>query len=234
MISGIVYFDEIVANVKDRTGITNLMSSYPKIRRSIINAENDIGAGGLVVRKIESYTLNDGRYDGQYLIIPEDFVGEYDYYKQNVFKYLGDRIELYDVPGPETVDLIYIGMLTDQYGNPITTRNHFEAVVTRAVLDLYRPKIFLGVGNFNVMKDMETTYYDQVMASRGNDAFPTEAEWAKIGETLNMNMSRFLTPCGEVMVDPFSTRTINADGTCEDCGDLTVDLVQIYNTAKTT
>lgn len=234
MISGIVYFNEIISNVKDRTGITNLMPFYPKIRRSIINTENAIGAGGLVVRKIESYTLGDGKYDGQYLIIPEDFVGEYDYYKQNVFKYLGDRIELYEVPGPETVDLIYIGMLTDSFGNPITTRNHLEAVLNGIVLDLYRPKMFLGVGAKNMYDDLKMEWKDEIMNARGNDAFPSEAEWAEIGETLNMNMSRFLTPCGEVMIDPFSYRTINDDGSCADCGDLTVDLVEIYNIAKTT
>lgn len=53
MISGIVYFEEIVANVKDATPFENMRPLYEKLQRSILNAENDIGASGLIVRKKE-------------------------------------------------------------------------------------------------------------------------------------------------------------------------------------
>jgi hypothetical protein len=195
MISGFVYFEEIVENIKDVTGIENLMPLYEKIRRFIFNAERDIGAGGVIVRKCKKYTLGDGNYDGCSIILPEDFIGEQSYHKINAGCLEGNIIRLYET-GAETVTFNYLGYLLDSNGNPFTTRNHLDAVVFYARLRLYSSKYFLGTGNRSTYKDFQIEYNDEVLSSRGEDAFPTEEEWGEIGATLNGGTIEAMTNCG--------------------------------------
>ena len=74
MTSGIVYFEEIVENIKDATGYGNLRPYYNRIKRFIFNVENEIGYGGVVVLKKKEYTKGDQLYDGNRLIVPFDFL----------------------------------------------------------------------------------------------------------------------------------------------------------------
>lgn len=123
-------------------------------------------------------------------------MGEYSKADFNTVEFRGDKLEVIEPPGPDEIDLVYMGVLMDQYGNPITTRNHLEAIVARCVMDLYRPKIWLGTGNRNIFKDYKDDYNNLVMASRGNDVFPTKSEWTKIGETLSMSYADVMMDCG--------------------------------------
>jgi len=156
MISGIVYFDEIIEGVKDATGIENMNPFYEKIRRFVLRSEYDIAPSGLIVRKNRDYTIGDGYYDGNSIILPYDLMGEYSYEKLNTAYFRGNRLELIEQPGPETTNLVYMGLLLDSYGNPITTRNHYEAIIAFCTWKLYAPKVIgeisRGFGNFFCLK----------------------------------------------------------------------------------
>ncbi len=229
MISGLVYFDEIIEGIKDESGIENLYPYYDKIRRWILRSEYDIAPSGLVVQKKRTYTIGDGYYDGTTLLLPYDFVGEYSYAKLNSVTFRGNHLELTDPPGSTDVDLFYMGLLLDQYGNPPTTRNHLEAVITFIMIRLYAPRVFLGKGNRNILNDYKRDYDNLVLASRGNDAFGTEEDFAELGRILRSSAKDLMTECVGVPVDPFSPAE---DTDSSDCGNLTVDMVAVYEAAK--
>lgn len=195
MQSGIVYFEEIVENIKDITGLENLRPAYDKIRRWVLNAERDIAAGGLIIRKKKQYEIGDGYYDGYNIIMPDDFIGEHSCADLTPGILQGNVMTL-SCKGEDKIDVYYLGFLLDNNGNPTTTRNHLEAVAMYARMRLYSSKIFLGTGNQNAYMMFKTEYEDQVLASRGEDAFPTEEEWAEIGRTMNGGMFEAYTNCG--------------------------------------
>lgn len=237
MFSGLVYFEEVLEGVKENTGIVTLESRHNEISNLIFRAEKDIAAGGLIVRKQRTYTNGDGTYDGRYIKLPEDLVGEYSYSSLNTANFRGDKLELIEYPGPDSVDFSYMGWLLDTNGRPVTTHNHYEAVVAFITLSFYRQRMFQGVAGTsrNYYKDLFHEYNDLCLAARGNDAFPNEEQWAEIGQILRQPFSAVMTPCGLTYVDDglTSTAPIDGGGTPGECGDLTIDMVAIYNTAKT-
>lgn len=195
MISGIVYFEEIVESIKDATGIENTQPLWDKFRRFIAFVEKDIGAGGFIIRKRRQYTIGDGYYDGKTILMPDDFVGEYSYGSLKAGVINGNRMTLY-CDGPTEIDLYYMGFLLDNNGNPTTTRNHLESVVSYTIFRLYSQKYFLGSGNQNQYLGYKSEYESDVLAARGNDAFPSEAEWEEIGKTMSGGKFEALTNCG--------------------------------------
>jgi hypothetical protein len=196
MISGIVPFEEIVESIKDVTGYENMRPLHDKIRRFIFKAEEDIGAGGLVIRKKKQYTIGDGFYDGTTIIMPDDFIGEYSYKALSSGVINGRVLTLNCYPGPEELDMYYMGFLLDDKGNPFTTRNHLDAIVAFSVFRLYSSRYFLGKGNINQYREYKTEFNDFVMAARGNDAFPTEEQWEEIGKIMHGGMFQALSDCG--------------------------------------
>jgi len=238
MISGIVYFSEIVELIGDLTGIENLEPLYPKLRRFILLAEKDISASGLIVRKEKTYTLGDGSYDGTYLKLPQDFIGEYSYADLDTVEFRGDKLQIIydDLKNVETIDLSYMGILLDSEGNPITTHNHLQAVVNFCMWRLYTPLAFLNKreGSMQKLDYWKREYEDECMSARANDAWPTEKQWEEIGQTLRQPFSAAVTDCGLKYIDYGSTSTQPIDGGAGggSCGDLTIDMVSIYNTAK--
>lgn len=195
MLSGIVYFEEIVENVKDATGIENARPLYDRIKRFVFNAEQMIGAGGLVVLKKKNYVIGDGFYDGKLLVLPADFVSEWSYGDLSDGKVEGNVLRLFQ-DGPTELTLKYLGFLLDQNGNPFTTRNRLEAIVAYATWRLYSSKLFLKEGAANIYQMYKTDYEDAMMEARGNDAFPTEEEWESIGITMNGGTFEAMTNCG--------------------------------------
>lgn len=212
MNSGIVYFEEIVENIKDATGIENMMPLYEKIRRFIFNTEKDIGAGGLIVRKTKSYTKGDGYYDGNNIIMPYDFVGESSYGDLSNGSLNGNVLTL-NCSGSDKIDLTYLGFLLDNNGNPFTTRNHLECCVLYAQMRLYSAKVFTGSGSRNQYLSYKQEYENEVLGARGNDVFPTEEEWASIGQTLNGGMLEAYTDCKMLSKASTCNNTNPQDGT---------------------
>lgn len=195
MLSGLVYFEEIVENVKDATGLENLRPHYDRLRRSIFNAERQIGAGGLIIRKKKQMTKGDGFYDGRTIVMPADFIQEYSYGDLSAGSLNGNILSL-ACDGPDEIDLYYMGFLLDNYGNPVTTRNHMDAVVAYCVYRLYSPRVFLGKGSANIYQMYFEEYKDECHGARGLDAFPTEEEWSQIGLTMNGGAFEAFTNCG--------------------------------------
>jgi len=225
MISGIVYFEEIVENIKDITGIEILANQFEKINRFIFNTERDIGAGGLIVRKKKAYTIGDGYYDGNNIIMPHDFVQEYSVGSLSAGVLNGNVLTL-NCKGPDEIDISYLGFLLDSNGNAITTRNHMEACVLYARHRLYSAKVFQKTGSQSLYREFKAEYNDEVLASRGNDAFPTEEQWKEIGATLNGSAFDAYSNCGIITVgDDCNDNTIRdsvnfAEG-------LNTDLIQL-------
>jgi hypothetical protein len=185
MISGPVPFYEIIQSVKDETGIENLRPHYEKIRRLIFRAEREIGYGGSVVIKKKVYIFNKD-YAGKYFPFPEDFIElegigiDSCPIPQCSYQKTTDGIR-FNKQTDKDIVLLYWGLSVDTEGNPITTRNHEEAVVAYVVWKLYSPKIFLGIGNMNAAKNYEQEFVNLLLESRGDDAFPTLEEWNDIG-----------------------------------------------------
>ena len=195
MISSIVYFDEIVENIKDATGIENARPLYDRFKRFVFKTEREIGGGGLIIRKKKSFKKGDGLYDGKTIIMPDDFIGEFSYGSLSLGNITGNVISLY-AEGPDEIDLRYMGFVLDEYGNPFTTRHHLNAVVAYSVYRLYSAKLFLKTGNLNVYREYKMEFNDAVLEARGEDAFPTEEEWKAIGKTLSGGAFEALTNCG--------------------------------------
>ena len=221
MVSGIVYFDEIIENIKDATGIDNMRPLYSRIRRFCYNCELDIGAGGVLVLKKKEYTKGDGFYDGKTLRLPEDFVSEYSYGDLSRGILQGNVYRLYN-QGPDKIDFKYLGFLLDEEGNPFTTRNRLPAVVAYSLYRLYSSKYFVGTGNLNQYGLYKIEYEDAVMAARGNDAFPSEEDWNQIGAIRLGGTFDAMTDCGMKTIclgseDPSTLDTTLApeDPTCK-------------------
>ena len=200
MISGVVPFEEIVESIKDVTGYENMRPLRDKIRRFIFKAEEDIGAGGLIIRKLKQYTDVDGNYDLTDIILPEDFIGEYSYGALTAGVINGKILTLYDTPGPTEIDVKYMGFLLDDRGNPYTTRNHLDAVVAYSVWRLYSSRYFLGKGNLNQYREYKIEFEDYCLGARGNDAFPTEADWVDIGKIMHGGFFEALSDCGVISI----------------------------------
>lgn len=185
MISGLVPFEEIIEAIKDETGIENLRPLYDKLRRLIFRAEREIGYGGSVVLKKHVFR-NPDNFNGKYFPFPTDFielegVGQ-DCHPIDTYSYqkTSDGIRFKTTQQKDVV-LLYWGLYCDGYGNPVTTRNHQEAVIAYIIWKLYSQKIFLGEGNMNAAINYEQQFTFALLEARGDDAFPTMEEWNEIG-----------------------------------------------------
>lgn len=185
MISGAVPFENIVESVKDETGIANMRPLYDKIRRLIFRAEREIGYGGSIILKRCLYKKDVRGYDGRYIKYPEDMIEfegvgcpEQGKFTTQCYAVSAEGVRFRDVK-KEAV-LLYWGLACDGWGNPITTRNHEEAVVAYIIWKLYAPLRFQNKGNNNTFKEYEMSFVSLAMESRGDDAFPTLEEFDQL------------------------------------------------------
>lgn len=185
MISGLVPFEEIIEAVKDETGIANLRPYYEKLRRLLFRGEREIGYGGSVVLKKIIYRSPEN-FNGKYLTYPIDFIElegvgvDCKPLWQENYRKTSDGIRFKDRQTKDVV-LLYWGIFCDISGNPVTTRNHQEAIISYIVWKLYSPKIFLGIGNMNANKNYQDEFIQALLEARGDDAFPTIEEWNDLG-----------------------------------------------------
>ena len=75
----------------------------------------------------------------------------------------------------DKIVMTYYSMQHDPNGNPITTRNHKEAVVAYIVWKLYSPKVFMGIGNANVVVMYERSFEERAGEARGEDFMSGDA-----------------------------------------------------------
>lgn len=183
MLSGPVSFEEIVQNVKDATGFENITPLLDKLRRFVFRAERQIGYGGAIVMK--RMVVNRGQnFDGHFFTYPPDYI-EMEGIGNCGGKFCGSEYALR--PNgirmkklQEKVVMLYWGVVCDGYGNPVTTRNHEEAVVNFCVWNLYKMRRFVDRGNANTSMDYERQWVSSMLASRGDDAFPTLEQWNEL------------------------------------------------------
>ena len=65
MLSGLYSFSQIIEDVRQETGISNLRNEYPTIRQLIARAEREINPyAGFLVRKRMIYYVGNGNFDG--------------------------------------------------------------------------------------------------------------------------------------------------------------------------
>lgn len=189
MKSGIVPFHEIIEHIKDATGIKNLRPSYDMVRRFIFKVEEDIGAGGMMIRKKKTYTL-DTNYSGKFIVLPEDFVREYFLGSLTNLDIVGNILTLTcEMQDLESIDLDYVGFILDNEGNPFTNRNSLEAIIQYFLYRTYSAKLYLnqkGVSH-RLYKDYQAEYEDEVLNARGKIVYPSEEEYRTIGQTLKMS-----------------------------------------------
>lgn len=183
MHSGAVSFEEIVSSVKDETGIVNMRPYYDKLRRFIFRAERDIGYGGSVVLK--KLVFKKGiNFDGKYFKFPDDYlelegVGQCSgRFRDCDINIVTEGVRLRTVQ--QTCTLLYWALACDGYGNPITTRNHEDAVIAYCVWKMYAPKRFNDQGNANSVFAYKQEWISECLSARGDDAFPTLEQWNEI------------------------------------------------------
>jgi hypothetical protein len=197
MHSGFVTFDEIILRVKDETGITNLVPYYERIKRMIFQAERQIGYFGSVVRKRIKYTVANNTFNGIQFQVPKDYVefegisyeNDENYFPAEAFNVNTSYVTLnISQKEKDEIYLTYTGMVCDGLGNPITTMNHEEAVVSYIVWKLYNVKAFLDVGrgSKNYVFQLKMAWEDYRDAARGHDAFPNNwKDFQKLGMLFN-------------------------------------------------
>lgn len=181
MLSGLYSFSQILEDVKQETGITNMRNLYPTIRKLIARAEREINPyAGFLIRKRMVFYVGNGNFDGKAIKKPIDYVqldkvgccedGICDgSYYENV-----SHIVMCDGVEREQIAFTYWGLQCDGEGNPITTYNHAEAVVAYVVFKLYSPKVFIGEGSGNQRNVYKMEWQDRCAESRGEDFFPSE------------------------------------------------------------
>lgn len=189
MQSGIVPFNEILESIKDATGIRNLSPYIDKIRRFIFKVEEDIGSGGMMIRKQKKYVLGTD-YDGKFLQLPDDFIREY-YLGSLTYQEIKGRI-LYlksCFQNKQNIILNYIGFILDNDGNPFTTRNRLEAHVLYFKYRTYNANLFLNKkgSNRQLAYIYKQEYEDEKLNARGKDVMPSEEEYKEIGRILHLS-----------------------------------------------
>lgn len=183
MKSAYVNFNEIVLDVMDETGITNLANKEPSIRRMVSNAEKDINPySGFFTLKTVKFYKGGPWFDGTVLIKPDDFM-ELDKVGSCKCKLCpGDYIEtgthiiLCKNAPSDSITISYWAINCDGYGNPVTTENHRRAVVAYIVWKLNSQKIFINNGSVRNLMFYQESYDILAKAARGHDAFPTEED----------------------------------------------------------
>lgn len=196
MISGLVSFDEIVGAIKDETGIENMRPLYDRLRRFVFRAEREIGYGGSISLKKCVFTKGVN-FNGTYIKFPDDLIE---------FEGVGSECGAFSIidysdqhPGgirfrqsQNKVIMLYWALTCDGYGNPITTRNHEQAVIDYCVWKLYAAKRFLDKGNANTNFEYKQTWISSCLEARGDDAFPTLEQWNQLSSLNNSERSRLM------------------------------------------
>lgn len=201
MYSKHVPFEEIIDGVKDDTGITNLRNQYPQIRRLIYRTEQDIGFGNSLLLKRVTYKVSDGSLivngKNRKIKFPDDLVKlesvgmchegicPGDYRTQGNWMFICKEIDSFS--------LIYYALMCDGEGNPMTTQNHKEAVISGVTYYMYKAKMWNKEGSMNYLLELKRYYEDRIGESRGDDCMPsTKEEWSAIAAQLKMSYSQTL------------------------------------------
>lgn len=227
MVSGLVRFEEVIEAVKDETEIKNMRPLYDRVARLIFRAESEIGFGGSVVLKKVVYTPQTTPFNtGKYFPFPEDMIELEGIGRdccamfETCYNKTSDGIRFRSLQ-TKKITLLYWGIFCDSSGRPVTTRNHFEAVVAYVIWKLYRSKMFLGTGNMNANFDFRQEWISAMLEARGDDAFPTLEQWNEIGR-LSYSDRRGL------LMQPTAGYNYCSDDITTECAEIIPDIMYVY------
>ena len=197
MISTLIPFDEILENVKDDTGITNLSNAREKIRRWIFRAQQKLGYNSARVYKTIKYTKDITNWSGKFLNLPSDCLEIQDIFVDGellnnyVYNQYGNKIQFHNNYSSATnLQLYYYGIMHDGEGNPACIRNHTEALVSYIIWKLFGAKTFLEPNRYGrrIMKDYEQDWKDQRDGAIGEEAMPQNLEdWEILSTIINFS-----------------------------------------------
>lgn len=201
MYSNFIPFEEIVQAVKDETGITNTRNLRPLIRRLMFKIEQDIGFGYNLVLKRVKYSLANGTINRigkqSHVKLPEDIIKieSFGMCQEGIcpadYKIQGNILFL--CKDITEFSFIYWTLLCDEEGNPTTTLNHKEAIVSGCAYYMYKPKVYQRKGSAGYLRELQFYYEQRVGEARGDDAMPnTMEEWKEISDLLKMSQKQLI------------------------------------------
>lgn len=180
MRTGLYSFDQIIQDVAQETGITNLRNRYGEIRQLISRAEREINPyAGFLIKKKMLHFVGNKVFDGKSIKKPADFVQidkvgccedglcEGSYF-ENV-----SHVIICDKKERTSITWTYWALQSDGNGNPFTSWNHSEAVVAYIVWKLYSAKVFLNEGSAGLRREYKDEWENRCMEARGEDMFPS-------------------------------------------------------------
>lgn len=172
-------FSEILEDVKNDTGLSNISNLQSQIRQMIARAEEEINPyAGHLIRKRMIFYKDNGNFDGKNIKIPADFVSldrnrmNKDGFSEKFLMRTASHFVILDPSTRLRVPFSYWALNSDGMGNPIIARNHKEAVVNFIIYKLYAAKTFNDQGNVSLRRELKNEWEDSCMAARGEDMFP--------------------------------------------------------------
>ena len=186
-------FSELLQDVRQDTGLSNLRSSPDDIKQMIARAEFEINPyAGFLRKKRMIYHKGNGNFDGKAINKPSDFVmlDEKGMCKDglcgNKIHVTISHIVLCDNKERDKVAFNYWAIACDGEGNPIIPMNHKEAVVNFVIYKMFQPKVFNGEAAANTLMMYQRNWEDSCMAARGYDAFPDQYAIERVYELNSM------------------------------------------------
>ena len=174
-------FTQLIEDVKQEIGYSNMRPFYNEIRNLISRAEYDINPySGFLRRKRMIYNKGNGNFDGKNIKIPGDYVMLdekgmcADGLCGNKIYVSPSHIVICDTAKRDKVAFNYWALQCDGEGNPVIPMNHKEAIISFVIFKMYSSKVFNGEGSSQQRREYKVEWEDQCMASRGHDAMPTD------------------------------------------------------------
>lgn len=183
-------FEQLLQDVQDETGITNIRNRIPEIKRLVRRAEMEINPySGFLIKKRMLLFKGNGNFDGMKIKLPKDYVqldtverccGHCKWHETaNHIVLCGDS--------RDHIEYIYWGIQFDDDGNPMIPYNHGEACVSYVIWKMYSQKTFMGEGSHNVRNNYEDIFNNRAHEARGEDMFPDEMSMLGIYQTNRMS-----------------------------------------------
>lgn len=184
---------EILENVKDDSGITNIAPYLEKIRRWIFRAEQDLGYNGTQVFKRIKFQKDTLNWNGRTLNLPSDCLQLNNIYIDKTrinnqdYRQYGNHVTFQvDHADKSEIEVFYYGVMHDAEGNTCVPRHHNEAIISYILWKIFGAQAYLSPNrkSRNLVKSYEQDWRDNRDAAHGTEAFPMNEEDYEIFSTI--------------------------------------------------
>lgn len=188
----LIPFNELLENITDDTGISDITNLEERIRRWVFRASQRLGYSGAQVFKSLVYTKGTS-WSGKSLSLPTDCLLINDVYidderiNNNQYRQYGNNVTFRDTYTDATsLKLYYYGIMHDTEGNPACPRGHADALSAYCVWKMIGAKVFLEPTRYSrrVVRDYEQEWRDERDAAQGEEAFAMNDEDYEILSTI--------------------------------------------------